>query len=354
MAKTRGAAEKKSANKAAAKKAPNKAARSKATPDEGTRTKVSDDRAPRETKPTKASSPAGRAGKAAGSKAKPSPAAAKAKPSPAVSKPKPSPAATKPKPAAAKAKPSPAATKPKPAAAKAKPSPAAAATKAKPSPAAAKAKPAPAATKAKPSPAATATKKSVAKAAARKTAAQAPDGETAGAGAKTGTPRAGTAPAESAVPREEPSEAAFDAGETLSEDRPRSVTEPVSAHPEAQLRQHQVDALYEKLVAERERVLAGHDRHLSEALADSTVMPDETDMAQRSTEQAYLIRFADKERKLLTEIEHALDKMRSGEYGVCEGTDEPIGYKRLELRPWTRYSVGYKEQMERERSQHRR
>lgn len=136
--------------------------------------------------------------------------------------------------------------------------------------------------------------------------------------------------------------------------RIRPGDESVRAHPDAGLTQRQVDILYEKLVAERERVLVGHDRHLSEALADSTVMPDETDMAQRSTEQAYLIRFADKERKLLTEIEHALEKMRTGEYGVCEGTDEPIGYKRLELRPWTRYSVGYKEQMERERSQHRR
>jgi RNA polymerase-binding protein DksA len=137
-------------------------------------------------------------------------------------------------------------------------------------------------------------------------------------------------------------------------DRPRISTEAVSAHPDAMLTPYQVDLLYEKLVAERNRVLVGHDRHLSEALADSTVMPDETDMAQRSTEQAYLIRFADKERKLLTEIEHAIEKMRDGEYGLCEGTDEAIGFKRLELRPWTRYSVGHKEQMERERSQHRR
>ncbi len=128
----------------------------------------------------------------------------------------------------------------------------------------------------------------------------------------------------------------------------------ISAHPDSQLTQRQVELLYQKLMTERERVIVGFDRHLQEALGEAGVMPDETDMAQRSTEQAYLIRFADKERKLLHEIERALEKMRSGEYGVCEGTDEPIGYKRLELRPWTRYSVAYKEQIERERSQHRR
>jgi DnaK suppressor protein len=128
----------------------------------------------------------------------------------------------------------------------------------------------------------------------------------------------------------------------------------VSAHPSALLTPKQVEELHKKLLVERARVLAGQERHLQEALEDPGVLPDETDMAQRSTEQAYLIRFADKERKLLNEIEHALDKMKVGEYGVCEGTDEAIGFKRLELRPWTRYSVAFKEQMERERSQHRR
>ncbi|MGE0790780.1 MAG: TraR/DksA family transcriptional regulator [Sandaracinaceae bacterium] len=127
-----------------------------------------------------------------------------------------------------------------------------------------------------------------------------------------------------------------------------------AAHPDADLTLGQLDLLYNKLVDERARKVAELERHMEEALGEAGVMPDETDMAQRHTEQAYLIRFADKERKLLNEIERALNKMRRGEYGVCEGTEEPIGFKRLELRPWTRYSVAYKEQIERERSQHRR
>ncbi|MBX3250348.1 MAG: TraR/DksA family transcriptional regulator [Myxococcales bacterium] len=73
-----------------------------------------------------------------------------------------------------------------------------------------------------------------------------------------------------------------------------------------------------------------------------------------TTEQAYLMRFADKERKLLGEIANAIEKLETGEYGLCEGTGEPIAFKRLELRPWTRYSVEYKEQMEREKKQHQR
>nr|WP_255216410.1 TraR/DksA C4-type zinc finger protein [Pseudenhygromyxa sp. WMMC2535] len=37
---------------------------------------------------------------------------------------------------------------------------------------------------------------------------------------------------------------------------------------------------------------------------------------------------------------------------MCEGTDEPIELRRLEARPWARYSLAYKEQLELERSMH--
>lgn len=141
---------------------------------------------------------------------------------------------------------------------------------------------------------------------------------------------------------------------TMANAKPIPDVSQVRAHPDAKLTKTEMATLYQKLVDERNRVLSGFDRHVSEALEDGDVLADEIDIAQRSTDQAWLFRFADKERKLLIEIEAALEKMRQGEYGLCEGTDEPIGYKRLELRPWTRYSVGYKELLEREKAQHTR
>lgn len=59
-----------------------------------------------------------------------------------------------------------------------------------------------------------------------------------------------------------------------------------------------------------------------------------------------MLQLAEKERKLLQELEHALAKVDAGTYGVCEGTDEPIGFGRLNARPWARYSIAYKEQLE--------
>lgn len=128
----------------------------------------------------------------------------------------------------------------------------------------------------------------------------------------------------------------------------------VRAHPDAKLSPKEVQSLFQKLVDEKTRVVSGFDRHVQEALSDDDVLADEIDIAQRSTDQAWLFKFADKERKLLIEIDAALEKMRDGEYGLCEGTDEPIGFKRLELRPWTRYSVAYKEMLEREKAQQAR
>jgi DnaK suppressor protein len=128
----------------------------------------------------------------------------------------------------------------------------------------------------------------------------------------------------------------------------------VRAHPDAKLTKAEMQSLFGKLVEERSRMLATFDRHLSGALEDEDLLADEIDIAQRASEQASLFRMADKDRKLLIEIEAALGKMRAGEYGLCEGTDEPIGFKRLELRPWTRYSVSYKELLEHEKAQHSR
>lgn len=135
---------------------------------------------------------------------------------------------------------------------------------------------------------------------------------------------------------------------------PAGVSFEPQAHPDAKLSKKQAKQLLDALLAERERLLKGIGEHLGDAISNIDPLSDEMDIAQRHTEQAYLMRFADKERKLLGEIANAIEKLETGEYGLCEGTGEPIAFKRLELRPWTRYSVEYKEQMEREKKQHQR
>lgn len=144
------------------------------------------------------------------------------------------------------------------------------------------------------------------------------------------------------------------AGKPLVGLKPTPDASVIRAHEEAKLSKSELNSLYKKLVEEKTRVLTNFESRVDNALAEEDVLADEIDIAQRSTDQAWLFRMADKDRKLLIEIEAALEKMHTGEYGVCEGTDEAIGFKRLELRPWTRYSVSYKEMLEREKAQQAR
>lgn len=84
---------------------------------------------------------------------------------------------------------------------------------------------------------------------------------------------------------------------------------------------------------------------------DSSVDPseiiEELEQASTGQHQDVALRILDKEVKLLREVERALKKFDNKEYGLCEGTMEPIGYARLRARPWARYSVTHKEELER-------
>ena len=108
-----------------------------------------------------------------------------------------------------------------------------------------------------------------------------------------------------------------------------------------------------RLQAERREAAARLERKLSEARA-ATDQPvgDEIDRAVESEEVARLLGAARKDRALIREIDRALGKLSVGGYGICEGTGEPIDGRRLEAQPWTRYSLEFLEQIERDNPRH--
>lgn len=121
----------------------------------------------------------------------------------------------------------------------------------------------------------------------------------------------------------------------------------IEENEDAELTREEILRLRDMLIVKRAEVVRDYERHVREASEDMDNLPDEMDIAERQSRHAYLFRLADKEAKLLREIDHALAKVSRGTYGVCEGTQEPIGLRRLNSRPWTRYSVEYKEMLER-------
>jgi DnaK suppressor protein len=74
---------------------------------------------------------------------------------------------------------------------------------------------------------------------------------------------------------------------------------------------------------------------------------DEGDSASRANNEDTLITLAESELDRVGEIDRALAKFDSGEYGLDEETGEPIGFERLRLIPWARYSAATQESLER-------
>ena len=59
------------------------------------------------------------------------------------------------------------------------------------------------------------------------------------------------------------------------------------------------------------------------------------------------LRARDRQRKLISKIDAALQRIEDGSYGYCEETGEPISIKRLEARPIATLSIEAQERHER-------
>jgi len=111
---------------------------------------------------------------------------------------------------------------------------------------------------------------------------------------------------------------------------------------------------YHRLLSEkRDEIVAKSKVTLGEGSLSGGTEGDEADQASHASQAALAWRLLDKDRKLLKEIEHALAKFEDGEFGYCEGTGKPIDKRRLEIRPWTRYSVEYKAELEKQKRERR-
>ena len=65
----------------------------------------------------------------------------------------------------------------------------------------------------------------------------------------------------------------------------------------------------------------------------------EDDQAQISHDEFVSLRMNGLDYRQLRMVEEALDRLESGDYGICLACDEPIAEKRLQALPWARYCV---------------
>ncbi|MEJ2715825.1 MAG: RNA polymerase-binding protein DksA [Deltaproteobacteria bacterium] len=76
--------------------------------------------------------------------------------------------------------------------------------------------------------------------------------------------------------------------------------------------------------------------------------PDPADRASMESDRNFELRIRDRERKLLSKIRNALEKIDDGTFGICEVCGEPIDFKRLEARPVTNHCIDCKTDEEEE------
>src|SRR5690348_7264975 len=116
------------------------------------------------------------------------------------------------------------------------------------------------------------------------------------------------------------------------------------------LTKEQMDELRKSLEARRAAIVTAIENRQSEERAEAGTrdVGDEMDDATSEGNNSMASKLIERDVRLLSEIDRALAKMEDGTYGLCEGTEEPIGFARLRLQPWARYSIGYQEELERE------
>lgn len=130
---------------------------------------------------------------------------------------------------------------------------------------------------------------------------------------------------------------------------------PKAAAEEAPLTAEELAQFCQTLLEKRRQLLGDVDHMQDEALnhggqngsGNLSSMPIHmADIGTDNYEQEFTLGLIESERQLLRQMDHALNKLEKGTYGVCEATGQQINRARLEAKPEARYSIEYARKIE--------
>lgn len=93
--------------------------------------------------------------------------------------------------------------------------------------------------------------------------------------------------------------------------------------------------------------LTQHGAETVHDLGDSEELPDPNDRATRESVVGSELRMRDRDRKLISKIQAALERIEAGTFGQCTSCGEPIAAARLQARPVTELCIDCKREAER-------
>lgn len=108
-----------------------------------------------------------------------------------------------------------------------------------------------------------------------------------------------------------------------------------------------------KLLRWKEDLLAESNETIQHLKQEPHLEADLADRASLEADRSLELRTRDRERKLISKIDAALQRIEDGSYGYCQDTMEPISLRRLEARPIATLSVEAQERHERLERTHR-
>ncbi len=119
------------------------------------------------------------------------------------------------------------------------------------------------------------------------------------------------------------------------------------------LTEEQLKNLKGMLEQQLESLLSQSRDELNELVETRELDADPLDLAVSESNRDFSLRLADRERRLVSKIRRALERITAGEYGACESCGDPITYGRLMARPVATQCIDCKteaEQVERRKN----
>ena len=112
------------------------------------------------------------------------------------------------------------------------------------------------------------------------------------------------------------------------------------------MREERVEYFKNLLNQRLEGLLSEAEKTVGDMSDDEETFPDPTDRASLESDRNFLLRIRDRERKLITKIKEALERIESGTFGICEVCGEEISEERLKARPVTTLCIDCKTEEE--------
>lgn len=124
------------------------------------------------------------------------------------------------------------------------------------------------------------------------------------------------------------------------------VNDPRELPADEYLTPEQLFELHTLLVDTANQLLNSGQQTVSALTRERDQDADSLDVATNESDRDFSLRLAGRERRMLSKIQYAIECIDNSEYGTCESCGEPIGYKRLMVRPVARVCIDCKTQAE--------